>query len=218
MNTKNTRKRRRTSVFVVQINEDLDVSRYLGFIDQSVSMIRSDELIILIIERENRVFKAENRIALFNVIHDLLSTLYIMSENSKKRHNKADLEVNIVFNEWCGYELFSEQKNWDKIYTLKDDKPLIDRISSLNSLQSRLFILSDQPASQEFLLKKGAKRCVREPNNESFGYKYVAVGGTFDHLHAGHKILLAMSAWISEENVVCGVTGEPKACLCIFLK
>lgn len=85
-------------------------------------MIRSDELIILIIERENRVFKAENRIALFNVIHDLLSTLYIMSENSKKRHNKADLEVNIVFNEWCGYELFSEQKNWDKIYTLKDGK------------------------------------------------------------------------------------------------
>ncbi|QSL66482.1 hypothetical protein MERGE_000862 [Pneumocystis wakefieldiae] len=131
-----------------------------------------------------------------------------MSENSKKRHNKADLEVNIVFNEWCGYELFSEQKNWDKIYTLKDDKPLIDRISSLNSLQSRLFILSDQPASQEFLLKKGAKRCVREPNNESFGYKYVAVGGTFDHLHAGHKILLAMSAWISEENVVCGVTDK----------
>ncbi|OAQ25837.1 Nucleotidylyl transferase, partial [Linnemannia elongata AG-77] len=36
----------------------------------------------------------------------------------------------------------------------------------------------------------------------------VALGGTFDHLHAGHKILLSMTAWISSHRVVCGVTDD----------
>ena len=38
-------------------------------------------------------------------------------------------------------------------------------------------------------------------------YPVVALGGTFDHLHAGHKILLAMGAWITKEKLIVGVTG-----------
>ena len=36
----------------------------------------------------------------------------------------------------------------------------------------------------------------------------VALGGTFDHLHAGHKILLSMAAWIARKEVIVGVTGR----------
>jgi pantetheine-phosphate adenylyltransferase len=36
----------------------------------------------------------------------------------------------------------------------------------------------------------------------------VALGGTFDHLHAGHKILLSMAAWIARKKVIVGVTGS----------
>src|SRR5258706_14541673 len=38
-------------------------------------------------------------------------------------------------------------------------------------------------------------------------YGVAAMGGTFDHLHAGHKILLSMAAWIAEETIIVGVTG-----------
>ena len=34
-----------------------------------------------------------------------------------------------------------------------------------------------------------------------------ALGGTFDHLHAGHKILLSMAAWFARKKVIVGVTG-----------
>jgi len=34
----------------------------------------------------------------------------------------------------------------------------------------------------------------------------VSVGGTFDHLHAGHKILLSMTAWVARRKVIVGVT------------
>ena len=39
-------------------------------------------------------------------------------------------------------------------------------------------------------------------------FNHVAVGGTFDHLHAGHKILLTMTAWVTKKRLVCGVTGK----------
>ncbi|KAF5373558.1 hypothetical protein D9758_000692 [Tetrapyrgos nigripes] len=37
-------------------------------------------------------------------------------------------------------------------------------------------------------------------------FPVVAVGGTFDHLHAGHKILLSMGAWIANTKLIVGVT------------
>lgn len=46
------------------------------------------------------------------------------------------------------------------------------------------------------------------PLSNSKIYSHVAVGGTFDHLHAGHKILLTMTAWVTGKRLVCGVTGK----------
>ena len=45
------------------------------------------------------------------------------------------------------------------------------------------------------------------PGSDPSTYPVVALGGTFDHLHAGHKILLSMAAWIADEKVIVGVTG-----------
>jgi pantetheine-phosphate adenylyltransferase len=39
-------------------------------------------------------------------------------------------------------------------------------------------------------------------------YPVAALGGTFDHLHAGHKILLAMAAWIARDKLIIGLTGK----------
>ncbi|PFH51752.1 hypothetical protein AMATHDRAFT_141860 [Amanita thiersii Skay4041] len=39
-------------------------------------------------------------------------------------------------------------------------------------------------------------------------YPVVALGGTFDHLHAGHKILLSMGAWIANRKLIVGVTDD----------
>lgn len=42
-------------------------------------------------------------------------------------------------------------------------------------------------------------------------YPVVALGGTFDHLHAGHKILLSMGAWIARRKLIVGITGASLA-------
>ncbi|KAJ3271294.1 hypothetical protein HDV01_006890 [Terramyces sp. JEL0728] len=43
-------------------------------------------------------------------------------------------------------------------------------------------------------------------------YKNVALGGTFDRLHAGHKLLLSMAILICKERLICGITDfKPEA-------
>ncbi|KAF8163604.1 hypothetical protein B0H34DRAFT_787823 [Crassisporium funariophilum] len=39
-------------------------------------------------------------------------------------------------------------------------------------------------------------------------YPVTALGGTFDHLHAGHKILLSMGAYITGEKLIVGITDD----------
>ncbi|SPO41723.1 related to ELP2 - 29 kDa subunit of elongator and elongating RNA polymerase II holoenzyme [Pseudozyma flocculosa] len=39
-------------------------------------------------------------------------------------------------------------------------------------------------------------------------YRVAALGGTFDHLHAGHKILLSMAALVASERLIVGVTSD----------
>ena len=52
-------------------------------------------------------------------------------------------------------------------------------------------------------------------------YPVVALGGTFDHLHAGHKILLSMAAWIARDKLIVGMTGtclrDTSYCVCLRL-
>ncbi|KTW26382.1 hypothetical protein T552_02864 [Pneumocystis carinii B80] len=202
----------KTSVFILQTNDSLDFSKYWGFIDLCISIITCDQLLILV-EIQNTLFQAKNKAVLFTNINDLLNTLYTLSETSKKKHNKIPLDVNILFNGWCGYDLFSEPINWDKIYLIKDDKYLIDRIPSY--INSYVLVLEEQ-VIKSFPIKRGfitnteqqGLRLDINKGADNPSYKYVAVGGTFDHLHVGHKILLTMTAWITDEWVVCGVTDK----------
>lgn len=39
-------------------------------------------------------------------------------------------------------------------------------------------------------------------------HKSIALGGTFDHLHVGHKILLSMAALVATDKIIVGVTGD----------
>jgi len=39
-------------------------------------------------------------------------------------------------------------------------------------------------------------------------FPVAALGGTFDHLHAGHKILLSMGAWVASEKLIVGITDD----------
>ncbi len=39
-------------------------------------------------------------------------------------------------------------------------------------------------------------------------YNLVALGGTFDHLHSGHKLMLSLAALLSRDRILCGITAS----------
>eukprot|EP00128_Syssomonas_multiformis_P005633 Colp12_sorted_trinity150504_noHs@3758 len=39
--------------------------------------------------------------------------------------------------------------------------------------------------------------------------EHACVGGTFDHIHAGHKVLLTVAALIASKRLVCGISDGP---------
>ncbi|KAI3637067.1 hypothetical protein MIR68_004773 [Amoeboaphelidium protococcarum] len=45
-------------------------------------------------------------------------------------------------------------------------------------------------------------------DHKNLRIRHVALGGTFDHLHAGHYILLSMACWLSDEQVTVGISDE----------
>lgn len=57
------------------------------------------------------------------------------------------------------------------------------------------------------LIVKDARIIPSSAANKPLSFKRVAVGGTFDRLHAGHRLLLAVAAMVSEEDLNIGVTG-----------
>lgn len=102
--------------------------------------------------------------------------------------------------------------DWDVIYTtsggtlsmllLYDQSDSIAVLSSISGSE-----LEDIPIKQPIEGLEGVRLGNHKPDNGGI-YDTVALGGTFDHLHAGHKVLLTLAAYISIKKVVIGVTGE----------
>ncbi len=63
---------------------------------------------------------------------------------------------------------------------------------------------SNISTSQELLVNLD----VQAPNEVNF-YNNVALGGTFDNLHHGHRLLLVQSAFLAQQRLVVGVSDGP---------
>lgn len=58
------------------------------------------------------------------------------------------------------------------------------------------------------LVLAGSRLLGREVEDaKALAFPHVALGGTFDRLHAGHRLLLAVAAAVATEGIYVGVTG-----------
>lgn len=136
-------------------------------------------------------------------VQRLLTYVYVQTTAVAQELDKILLQVDVLLRGFD--EDLSEDfgKDFDVVIRIEGDcipVPLPESVSSLRTAWSRP---GDHAVDSETV--PGSPTL---PGSDPPTYPVVALGGTFDHLHAGHKILLSMAAWIADEKVIVGVTDD----------
>ncbi|KAA1113817.1 hypothetical protein PGTUg99_023754 [Puccinia graminis f. sp. tritici] len=85
---------------------------------------------------------------------------------------------------------------------LIDAEVLIEHFSQLDRPHSPFFFTPSSPSLE----------------TENVLFNTFALGGTFNHLHSGHKILPTMVAWLTTHRLIVWITGQsPVSSILLFL-
>jgi len=132
-------------------------------------------------------------------VHRLLTTIYIRATEITHRLDKVLFNIDVVLRR-PGSSSWSEKSRSlpfepSKVYSKQAGKSLqeVDRDSSLLLADSST-LSNDAP--------------VFGSTDPSYQFPVVAMGGTFDHLHAGHKILLSSAAFLATSKLIVGMTSD----------
>jgi len=132
-----------------------------------------------------------------NLLDILLAEIYTLATEILESLGKAQIFTCVLFNE---HYLDIKEPDWDLVIldTTDDsfndfkfeDKELIETVNVQRSVNEPHHLKLDDDESQ--------------PSSD----EVVAVGGTFDHFHDGHKILLTASAFLAKNKLIVGITDE----------
>ncbi|KAG0257976.1 hypothetical protein DFQ27_004871 [Actinomortierella ambigua] len=153
----------------------------------------------------------------FHNIQKILSALYVNFTQLAVAMHRPLTELDIVFYDWCGYDIGVGSDDIVPFDILLGTSNVVASLKKINDQRTQkghqpLPVVNLQwtpeTAQVDTHIVDAIDSAVAHYSVTEGQYRNVALGGTFDHLHAGHKILLSMTAWIASERVVCGVTDD----------
>ncbi|ODV96108.1 hypothetical protein PACTADRAFT_49514 [Pachysolen tannophilus NRRL Y-2460] len=165
-------------------------------IEESLLEIKDDsrECILDILVTEN--------IESVNRLQAVLVMLYNTSRLAAQRCQRSKVFIRVLYNNDL---LKIEQKNWDAVFTVENNHYHAENILKALKIDIPIITLKEDRNEIQNLELTGSNSLGAMPSHY---YNTVAVGGTFDHLHDGHKILLSISAFLASQNLIIGITGE----------
>jgi hypothetical protein len=202
---------------------DLSTPHFLApVISCAASATRTRLLIIFI----SPIFANVSHTEKWDEVQRLLTFVYVQATKVAQDMGKALMEVDVIF----------KGRTEDLSDNLGDEADVMFCIeggaSSTNHIDVRSEISPVDGVStnippwfsrlQRVYLKPGSlssKENLPQSHHSKLPslFPVVALGGTFDHLHAGHKILLSMGAWITSEKIIVGVTGRSATLLLLLI-
>ena len=91
------------------------------------------------------------------------------------------------------------------IHATRSDSIAVPLPESISFLRQSYLPAGEQNPEEPNTISEGTPSSI--PSNLPPFYPVTVIGGTFDHLHAGHKILLSMAAYITSQKLIIGITG-----------
>lgn len=99
--------------------------------------------------------------------------------------------INIIFN-ISHSKLLKLSLNWNHAFIAHQEQQIFQNIPLAHTSIDIKLDASNHPSKCNKVMKQ---------------FQTTAVGGTFDHLHDGHKILLSMAYFLTSKRMIIGVTG-----------
>ena len=133
----------------------------------------------------------------------VVSSLYFAATRVAYGRDMPLLSIDVVLQQWCGYgsilDLLTVYSAMLKhIIVYHDSAGPIASSFLVPHIHSTQFVALDIPNRPVV-----SHHLSDSPSDTR--YDHVALGGTFDHLHVGHKILLSCATWICSKKLTCGV-------------
>ncbi|KAK7020496.1 CTP-transf-like domain-containing protein [Favolaschia claudopus] len=159
---------------------------------------RSHLLIVLLVDLLNPD-RALSHTAHWNDVQQLLTFVYVQATKVAQDMNKILMNVDVLLL-GSNDRLPELPVAPESVYRVEGDT--LPLPTSLLDLPTESVSRAPSPDVPPNALPSGAG-----PQLPSV-FPVVALGGTFDHLHAGHKILLSMAAFIASTKLIVGVTSD----------
>ncbi|KAI9473781.1 MAG: hypothetical protein EXX96DRAFT_487661 [Benjaminiella poitrasii] len=180
--------------------------QHVSYIEQAIlEAIRQHQTLIVNVTCDEIKAHANCLDVIWQKLQAFLGNIYVVQLQFAYQQKQPLFDCNVVFGDLCGYAVYLEPYVQTICCTSLDD--------SLGNKDTTRFLLKDDYESkQEPPLLLTHNKSSSGPI-EPLVFQRVAVGGTFDHLHAGHKILLTMTAILATQSMVVGITDD-----CMLLK
>ncbi|KAJ7775001.1 hypothetical protein B0H16DRAFT_1509174 [Mycena metata] len=165
---------------------------------QAAQRTRNQLLIILVAE----LFDPAHAVSHWNDVQQLLTFVYVQATKVAQDMGRLLMQIDVLL--LAPHEPLPDAVVApDLVFRVEDDSsPLPNLLASIPQ-----DTLSRGP-SPPLASVPAAPLPAPSPQPAPTRFPVVAIGGTFDHLHAGHKILLSMAARLTSRKLIVGVTDD----------
>ncbi|KAF5386789.1 hypothetical protein D9615_001603 [Tricholomella constricta] len=196
----------------------LDPPHFLGPIIATAATTTRDHLTIVLFSRlfnepsptSTVTFRGVSRTDRFDDVLRLLTYVYVQATSVAQSLDKVLMEIDVVLRGIDADLPCNLGQGIDVVFRVAGDSIAVPLPASISSVRQTFLAAADHdnidaPASPSSPVSPSA---VHAALHKPPRLPVVALGGTFDHLHAGHKILLSMGSWITAEKIIAGVTDD----------
>ncbi|KAJ2960322.1 hypothetical protein NQZ79_g4287 [Umbelopsis isabellina] len=144
--------------------------------------------------------------SIWHPLQELLSLVYVAQVKPAYDVGNPLLDAQVVFLELCGYDINFEEPIYQRAYVLESDRRFVQKLNEQsNNIYIPVEILEE---NEDATLEQDSTETKEVSSADAVRFENVALGGTFDHIHSGHKILLTMSALLTSKRLFCGVSDD----------